>query len=45
MCIRDSRTAEKIMATYFGGDPWVATGEPVATTDDRITKRMIELGL
>ena len=40
-----TRTAEKIMATYFGGDPWVATGEPVATTDDRITKRMIELGL
>ena len=40
-----TRTAEKIMATYFGGDPWVATGEPIATTDDRITKRMIELGL
>ena len=40
-----TRCAEKIMARYFGGDPWVRTSAPVVTTDDRITRRMVELGL
>ncbi|WP_199240159.1 MULTISPECIES: hypothetical protein [Kribbella] len=40
-----TRTAEKICETYFGGDPWVRTGSPVASTDPRISVRLGQLGL
>ncbi|PRX47135.1 choline dehydrogenase-like flavoprotein [Prauserella shujinwangii] len=40
-----TRTAEKIFQRYFGGDPWVATGAPVVSTDPRISVRLGELGL
>lgn len=40
-----TRTAEKIFQGYFGGDPWVSSGAPVVSTDQRITRRMGELGL
>jgi choline dehydrogenase-like flavoprotein len=32
-----TRTAEKIFATHFGGDPWVGSESPVVSTDPRIT--------
>lgn len=32
-----TRTAEKIFAAHFGGDPWVASEAPVVSTDPRIT--------
>ncbi|WP_018155808.1 GMC family oxidoreductase N-terminal domain-containing protein [Demetria terragena] len=40
-----TRTSEKIFQKYFGGDPWVRNGSPVISTDDRISKRLLELGL
>ncbi|MBE1573464.1 choline dehydrogenase-like flavoprotein [Amycolatopsis roodepoortensis] len=40
-----TRTAEKIFADRFGGDPWVRTEAPVVSTDARITQRLAELGL
>nr|WP_277345256.1 GMC oxidoreductase [Rhodococcus kroppenstedtii] len=40
-----TRTAETILATYFGGEGWVHTEAPVVTTDPRITERMVSLGL
>lgn len=32
-----TRTAEKIFAMYFGGEPWVGREEPVSSIDDRVT--------
>jgi choline dehydrogenase-like flavoprotein len=32
-----TRTAEKVFATHFGGDPWVGTEAPVVSTDERVT--------
>ncbi|MGH4023008.1 MAG: GMC family oxidoreductase N-terminal domain-containing protein [Pseudonocardiaceae bacterium] len=40
-----TRTAEKIFRTYFGGDPWVGTEQPVVSTDRRISVRLGQLGL
>jgi choline dehydrogenase-like flavoprotein len=40
-----TRTAEKIVQRYFGGQPWVRSGAPVVSTDRRITRRLAELGL
>jgi choline dehydrogenase-like flavoprotein len=40
-----TRTAEKIFAKYFGGQPWVRDHTPVVSTDSRITNRMAQLGL
>ncbi len=40
-----TRTAEQIFHRYFDGDPYVRTGSPTVSTDRRITKRLIELGL
>lgn len=34
-----TRTAEKVFATYFGGDPWVGREAPVESTDGRVTDR------
>lgn len=40
-----TRTAEKIFAKYFGGDPWVARENPVSSIDDRVTAAVIERGI
>ena len=40
-----TRTAEKIFQRYFGGDPWVRDGDPVVSTDPRISVRLAQLGL
>ncbi|TCC50917.1 GMC family oxidoreductase [Kribbella capetownensis] len=40
-----TRTAEKIFATYFDGDPWVRSSAPVVSTDPRISVRLAQLGL
>ena len=40
-----TRTAEKIFARYFGGDPWVTREAPVVSTDDRVTQAVIARGL
>ena len=32
-----TRTAEQIYIKYFGGDPWIHTAAPVASTDPRIS--------
>ena len=32
-----TRTAERIFQHYFGGQPWVGTEAPVASTDPRVT--------
>ncbi|MDT5037814.1 MAG: hypothetical protein QOE03_2999 [Micromonosporaceae bacterium] len=40
-----TRTAEKIFQRYFGGDPWVRSDAPVVSTDHRISRRLVELGL
>ncbi|EOM74242.1 GMC family oxidoreductase [Rhodococcus rhodnii] len=40
-----TRTAEKIFATYFGGDPWVGRENPVSSIDDRVTEAVIARGL
>jgi choline dehydrogenase-like flavoprotein len=33
-----TRTAEKIFERYFGGEPWVEDGTPVASTDEAVTR-------
>ena len=40
-----TRTAEKIFAKYFDGDPWVARENPVSSIDDRVTAAVIERGI
>lgn len=40
-----TRTSEEIFRQYFGGDPWVGDEDPVVSTDDRVTARIVELGL
>ena len=32
-----TRTAEKLFAAHFGGDPWVGSESPVVSTDERVT--------
>lgn len=36
-----TRTAEKIFGKYFGGDPWVQTETPVASTELAITRALL----
>jgi len=36
-----TRTAERIFARYFGGDPWVAHESPVPSTDDTVTAAVL----
>jgi choline dehydrogenase-like flavoprotein len=36
-----TRTAEKILTRYFGGDPYVKRGTPVSSIDDRVTRAVI----
>jgi choline dehydrogenase-like flavoprotein len=40
-----TRTAEKIFQRYFGGDPWVGSESPVASTDDAVTQAVVARGL
>lgn len=40
-----TRISEHIFQRYFGGDPWVRTQAPVDSTDSRVSRRLIELGL
>jgi choline dehydrogenase-like flavoprotein len=40
-----TRTAEKIFARYFDGEPWVGRESPVVSTDDAVTQAVIERGL
>ena len=37
-----TRTAERIFAKYFGGDPWVAAESPVSSLDDRVTRGVLD---
>ncbi len=36
-----TRTAERIFAKYFGGDPWVRRETPVSSIDDRVTEGVL----
>jgi choline dehydrogenase-like flavoprotein len=36
-----TRTAERIFAKYFGGEPWVGSEAPVSSLDDRVTARVL----
>jgi hypothetical protein len=38
-----TRTAEKIFALYFGGEPWVRRETPVASTDPAVTQAVAAL--
>jgi choline dehydrogenase-like flavoprotein len=40
-----TKTAETIFQRYFGGDPWVRTEAPVASTDRRVTRAVVQRGL
>ena len=40
-----TRTAEKIFATYFGGDPWVGKESPVSSIDPAVTRAVKTAGL
>jgi len=40
-----TRTAEKIIEKYFGGEVWVGRENPVSSIDDRVTAAVIERGL
>ena len=40
-----TRTAEKIFTRYFGGDPWVKTGTPVSSIDDKVTAAVLARAL
>lgn len=39
-----TRTSEKIVQRYFGGDPWVGRESPVTSIDDRVTRAVIDQG-
>jgi choline dehydrogenase-like flavoprotein len=36
-----TRTAERLFAKYFGGDPWVGAEAPVSSIDDRVTAAVL----
>lgn len=38
-----TRTAEKIFARYFGGEPWVGQESPVSSVDDAVTQAVLSL--
>ncbi|MEE2032072.1 GMC family oxidoreductase N-terminal domain-containing protein [Rhodococcus chondri] len=40
-----TRTAEKIVEKYFGGEPWVGREDPVSSIDDRVTAAVVARGL
>jgi choline dehydrogenase-like flavoprotein len=37
-----TRTAEKIVQKYFGGEPWVAAETPTSSIDDQVTQAVID---
>lgn len=37
-----TRTAERLVAKYFGGDGFVQRGTPVRSTDDRVTQALLD---
>jgi choline dehydrogenase-like flavoprotein len=37
-----TRTSETIFQRYFGGSPWVGKESPIQSTDDRITRAILE---
>jgi choline dehydrogenase-like flavoprotein len=40
-----TRTAERIFALYFGGDPWVGRESPVSSVDDTVTQAVLAAGI
>ncbi|MEU4454399.1 GMC family oxidoreductase N-terminal domain-containing protein [Nocardioides sp. NPDC023903] len=40
-----TRISEHIVTRYFDGEGWVAKGSPVISTDSRITRGLVKLGL
>ncbi len=40
-----TRTAERIVRRYFGGEGWVGVEEPVSSIDDAVTQAVIDRGL
>ena len=40
-----TRTAEKIFARHFGGDPWVNVEAPLSSADDRVTQAVVAAGI
>jgi choline dehydrogenase-like flavoprotein len=40
-----TRTAEKIFAKYFGGEPWVGKESPVSSIDASVTRAVKAAGL
>ncbi|MBW3657923.1 MAG: GMC family oxidoreductase [Actinobacteria bacterium] len=39
-----TRTAERIFARYFGGDPWVGDESPVSSVDAVVTRAVLDRG-
>ena len=37
-----TRTAEKLMAKYFDGEPWVGVETPTSSIDDKVTQAVID---
>jgi choline dehydrogenase-like flavoprotein len=40
-----TRTAEKVIQRYFGGEPWVGTETPISSIDDKVTQAVIDRAL
>jgi choline dehydrogenase-like flavoprotein len=40
-----TRTAEKIFAKYFDGDPWVGDEAPISSADDVVTQAVVAAGV
>jgi choline dehydrogenase-like flavoprotein len=40
-----TRTAERIFARHFGGDPWVGRESPVSSVDDTVTAAVAAAGV
>ncbi|MDX6412638.1 MAG: hypothetical protein QOH23_48, partial [Gaiellaceae bacterium] len=40
-----TRTAERIFARYFDGDPWVGRESPVSSVDDTVTRAVLAAGV
>ncbi len=40
-----TRTAERIVQRYFGGEAWVGVEEPISSIDDAVTQAVIDRGL
>jgi choline dehydrogenase-like flavoprotein len=40
-----TRSAERVLQKYFGGDPWVGTTDPVTSIDPKVTNAVVARGL